>query len=347
MSKKISALAAVTTLAAASLFNVVHAGNSRKITAASLAAVIATGVIPLQPEAALTANSPLQINQTWNNAGVTFTGAKINVTDTASAAASLPFDVQVGGASFFNIRKDGRVQALTQTHQELSTLNSLQLIFTSTSSLPRITGSGTTLSLGSALSLGWSSAAQSNSTLDLTLLRGGAGILEQRNGTNAQTLRLYETYTDGSNYSYMAFGSNGSVFTLASQAAGTGSTRPLRFSFVSYSFQSTGGTQFWNINSSGHWVAGTDNAYDIGASGATRPRNLYLANAAHIAGSSGHGRTAQSTAWVSIAAAVTGTAHMNFTAGVAPSAPNNGDVWFDGTDFKTRVGGVTKTFTLS
>jgi hypothetical protein len=32
----------------------------------------------------------------------------------------------------------------------------------------------------------------------------------------------------------------------------------------------------WTINPSGHWLTGTDNLYDIGASGATRPRTLYL-----------------------------------------------------------------------
>lgn len=29
-----------------------------------------------------------------------------------------------------------------------------------------------------------------------------------------------------------------------------------------------------------------------------------------------------------------------------PSSPTNGDFWFDGTNFKARIGGVTKTFTL-
>lgn len=38
----------------------------------------------------------------------------------------------------------------------------------------------------------------------------------------------------------------------------------------------TGGTARWNVNSSGHFLAGTDNTYDIGASGATRPRTGYF-----------------------------------------------------------------------
>jgi hypothetical protein len=36
------------------------------------------------------------------------------------------------------------------------------------------------------------------------------------------------------------------------------------------------GTTVWQINTSGHFLAATDNTYDIGASGANRPRDFYL-----------------------------------------------------------------------
>lgn len=39
---------------------------------------------------------------------------------------------------------------------------------------------------------------------------------------------------------------------------------------------STGFTERWQINNSGHLLAFADNSYDIGASGATRPRDLFL-----------------------------------------------------------------------
>lgn len=50
---------------------------------------------------------------TWNNAGVTFTGWKLNVTDTASAAGSLLIDLQLGAGSVFSVRKDGLTTAST------------------------------------------------------------------------------------------------------------------------------------------------------------------------------------------------------------------------------------------
>jgi hypothetical protein len=50
--------------------------------------------------------------------------------------------------------------------------------------------------------------------------------------------------------------------------------------------------------------------------------------------------------FLNIAAATTAKAQINLAAGTAPTSPNNGDIWFDGTDLKIRIGGVTKTFTL-
>lgn len=50
------------------------------------------------------------MTDTWNAGGTTFNAIKMNVTDTASAAASLLLDLQVGGTSKFSIRKDGVFQ---------------------------------------------------------------------------------------------------------------------------------------------------------------------------------------------------------------------------------------------
>lgn len=57
--------------------------------------------------ASLTANDPFSIIQTWNNAGVVYTGLLMNITNTASSASSLLMDLQVGGVSQASIRKDG------------------------------------------------------------------------------------------------------------------------------------------------------------------------------------------------------------------------------------------------
>jgi hypothetical protein len=47
-----------------------------------------------------------------------------------------------------------------------------------------------------------------------------------------------------------------------------------------------------------------------------------------------------------LTASTTSRASLNIQSGTAPTTPSNGDIWFDGSDFKCRVGGATKTFTI-
>ena len=56
-----------------------------------------------------TSNPIISMTQSWNAGAVTFEGFKINITDTASAVASLLMDLEVGGTSRFAVRKDGAV----------------------------------------------------------------------------------------------------------------------------------------------------------------------------------------------------------------------------------------------
>lgn len=46
-------------------------------------------------------------------------------------------------------------------------------------------------------------------------------------------------------------------------------------------------------------------------------------------------------------ASTTSAASINIASGTAPTSPNDGDIWFDGTSLKIRVNGVTKTVTLT
>lgn len=69
----------------------------------------------LLTQATITTNNPqLNATQTWNAGGVTFTGWKLNLTDTASAAASLLMDLQKASTSQFSVTKSGEVNALTE-----------------------------------------------------------------------------------------------------------------------------------------------------------------------------------------------------------------------------------------
>lgn len=76
-----------------------QSGFPRRLTQL-MAATLATGTI--------TASDPaLSVTQTWNNSGVTFVAKDTNITDSASAAASILERWRVGGVEMASIRKDG------------------------------------------------------------------------------------------------------------------------------------------------------------------------------------------------------------------------------------------------
>jgi hypothetical protein len=195
------------------------------------------------------ATKPLSdLTATWNNVATTFTAIKMNATDTASASGSLLMDLQVGGASKFHVDKLGGWKSNSQCD-----LN------------------GNTIVRMGSISLG--------SSNDVILARDAANTLAQRNGANAQAFRVYNTYTDASNYERMDIGvTAANRFRIQVLNAGTGTLRPLDIGGSGISLQPGGvgsDTGRIDVTTSGlRWT--TDNAYDIGASGATRPRNLYL-----------------------------------------------------------------------
>jgi hypothetical protein len=50
--------------------------------------------------------------------------------------------------------------------------------------------------------------------------------------------------------------------------------------------------------------------------------------------------------FLNIGAGTTAKAQINLASSIAPTSPNDGDIWFDGTNLRMRIGGITRTFTL-
>ncbi len=383
--------------------------------------------------ATVTTSSPvIDAAQTWNAGGVTFTGLKFNATDTASAAASLLMDLQVGGASRFSVNKagganfiSGNVQAPSgstyaglyfvksgQTNsvagfffdgapvtpiigfgpgntgfdlylrrrgaanlalgaadaaapvaQTLSvqsvvagTTNTAGANLTITGSQGTGTGAGGsiifqvapagssgtaqnalfdafTISNGAAAGrtlltvptfssmeigvngafaflaagsaafsftygssnfitvrssggFGWSnSATNASSTIDLYLYRDAANTLALRNGANAQAFRVYNTFTDASNYErgFMRWSSN--VFQIGTEAGGTGSNRSVSIVSSDTCQIGAGGSALYAFTTAAFRPL-TTNTYDIGTSTFTwrdlnLGRNIIQAGAYH------------------------------------------------------------------
>ena len=60
----------------------------------------------------------------------------------------------------------------------------------------------------------------------------------------------------------------------------------------------------------------------------------------------GYATNTTPTATIDIIGSEATQASLRIRSGVAPTTPNDGDIWFDGTDIKMRIAGVTKVFTL-
>ena len=167
-------------------------------------------------------------------------------------------------------------------------------------------------SIPSAGYLGWESGAAAT-VADVRLRRDAAGVLALSNTTvAAQTFRITETTDAGlANYSRLSFQTQAGNHLLRTEAAGTGTLRTLQVgtgpisgtdiagtSTILHGGQSTGTgvrgailfqqsppgassasvnalTTTWQISTAGHLLAGTDATYDIGQTGATRPRHIF------------------------------------------------------------------------
>jgi hypothetical protein len=117
--------------------------------------------------------------------------------------------------------------------------------------------------------LTFSSGSAPNNAADIILLRDAANTLALRNDTNPQTFNTYNTSTSANLTYERGFSRwNSNVFQIGTEKLGAGVARSM--SLV------TDGVARWNISTAGHLLAATDNTYDIGALGASRPRNGYF-----------------------------------------------------------------------
>jgi hypothetical protein len=191
-------------------------------TATATQAVITQGTIT---DPALNLSSTV----TWNDAADTFTAWKLNVTNTASDAASMLVDWQVGGTTVANVTAAGVVRsnagnAYTTAQFGLGNTTSWGLGYHGAETLRgHLVASGATAACfgpNGFATAGYLAFGGFNP--DLFLFRDGGATLAQRDGTTAQTSRLYRTYTDGSNYERLALQSGAGYFEVAAETAGTG-----------------------------------------------------------------------------------------------------------------------------
>jgi len=150
---------------------------------------------------------PQSINNmqaTWGTA-TQFTGIKYDVVGTDnSLSTSLLMDLQVGGASRLLVSKTGRVDMQGDLRNYASGGGIRQLSDTGYFSMGVVD--------------------------DVVIRRDAANTLAQRNSTNAQTFRLYNTTDAGlTNFERAKFAWETNVLRIGTEKGGTGTARSLEF----------------------------------------------------------------------------------------------------------------------
>jgi hypothetical protein len=169
----------------------------------------------------------LDLSGTWNTTGVA-RGILLNITDTASAASSRLLDVQSSGTSAFSVNKFGQFTGSGGfSFTPAANTGTFSFVSGSTGSVQFNSSAGNifvaradaikTFNFASTFAVGWNS--------DTYLNRDAANTLALRNGTNAQTSRIYGTYTDASNGRRLDITSTtAGIFTLTATGNGTGAS---------------------------------------------------------------------------------------------------------------------------
>lgn len=279
---KISALSSATTLGGTELLAGVQSGGNVSITPAQIATyVLGGGVIAIAGGKTLTVSNTLIFTGTDSSSvafgtggTVLYNGGALGTPSSATltSATGLPISTGVSGlgtgVAIALAVNTGSAGAFVVFGGALGTPSSGTA--TNLTGLPAAGVVGTAAILGANTFTGLQTLAAAGVAFNgSVLLADTANILAARNGANAQTLRVYGTFTDASNGDWLeqskAAGGGAYIRTVAN-GTGTASTLSL----------GTGGMNYWTIGAAGGLTAAADNSYDIGASGATRPRTVYF-----------------------------------------------------------------------
>lgn len=137
----------------------------------------------------------------------------LSLTNTASGSATRAINFKVGGTAKLNVGMDGKLRIgdeIWVTASGDAETGNIQC---------KIDGS---FRGNSSMAVSWTSGATTQLTADLLLQRDDSGILAQRNGANTQALRVYNTYTNSSNYERLALQGGSGYLEVACETAGTG-----------------------------------------------------------------------------------------------------------------------------
>jgi len=181
-----------------------------------------------------------------------------------------------------------------------------------------------------------------------SVVRNSAGAMSLRGGTSATTsMLLFEPTTASSTNNNITFNFTGGTHDIIAGALTRTWTEVLIDTATTAGNGNTINSSVlrivpsYSVGNCTLNITGIDYNPSITGSGTITHHAVRIRS-----GLSAFGHTNSPTAFMDIGASVTASSALRIRSGTAPSSPNDGDIWYDGTDIKIRVGGTTKTFTI-
>ena len=164
------------------------------------------------------------LTDTWNNGGTTFSGIKMDVTNTASAAGSKPLDIQVGSAEIFEVRVDGQTIVTTADASGLAvgpngaTNPGLSVDCSTASAATGVEITGAAATAGVAIA-----AISSGTNENLTLDAKGSGTLDLASSSTGAVTYATSLIGTSTSANALAVGANGTTNPVLKIDANTAS----------------------------------------------------------------------------------------------------------------------------
>ena len=142
------------------------------------------------------------LTDTWDNAATTFTAIKMNATDTASAAASMLIDLQIGGTTQFHVLKSGAVHTkrsnynITNTNAASILVSNYSLTGSDATSMFDLAGTWNTSGTPTAIKLNMTDTASNAASALMDLQVGGVSQFKVSKAGNL-TVAGYVSIADG------------------------------------------------------------------------------------------------------------------------------------------------------
>jgi len=298
----------------------------------------------------LATSAPVTISQTWNASTNVMTALKVVATDTASGTASNLLELWSGSTPALKsyVTKSGSFVGGVVGAANPAALAfpvsgsysvgvyspaSYKIQFAMTSGV--VGGSVASAYTGMQYEMSGGVLSWGLLNQDIVLARDSQDTLALRNGAAAQTFNIYNTYQNaGVDYERIAFKWSANLFTIGREFGGTGGARNINIigggSVLGIGSAATAAVS-WTF-SSNNLLAGSDNLYDIGASGANRPRNVYVAGFVRVDNQ-----------------LIIGSGSSLLFSSYGAIKPNGDSIWSisnsAGTDFiRLQLGGTTDSF---